>query len=534
MNILAFHMGHDGSVTILEGNEVVAHHQLDRFNKLKHQYVPTLELLDKIKDLKIKFDKVIISSMGLAETFPIKFYIKKFFNVEESQIEEPLQYEHHIFHAKCARHFFNYPKNCVYFIADGDGGLITIKDEKNKFINNTEAVENESVYDEALNILQKYYGTNEQLNYQSEKYFVSRDVSLGKAYQKLTYELGLDPLEEGKTMALSSYGVFNKKIADRLVFNNRWNLNIFTRLNESYHQANKGNRYLLNPDVNHTSKDSKSLDFVKTFQIVFQHLYLQQIKRINWNYNNLILSGGCAQNVLNNSFLKKELNKNILADPFNGDFGISLGAALHYSKEKVKPLKNICTGFEMPFSLERFQSKKVNSKEVAEILKSEPIAIFSGKSEQGQRGLGFRSLLANPVQENILKKINRIKKREWYRPFACTILKEKASKYFEINEEESSPYMMFVYKCKNPQLKNVCSIDGYSRIQTLEKSFHPKYYDLINEFYKITGLPLVLNTSLNLPGRVLCEDSNDLFDMMKKSSLKYCYLSDENKILWIK
>ena len=94
-------------------------------------------------------------------------------------------------------------------------------------------------------------------------------------------------------------------------------------------------------------------------------------------------------------------------------------------------------------------------------------------------------------------------------------------------------YMMFVYKCKDKRLKNVCSVDNYSRIQTLERQFNPKYYDLINAFKKLTGLPAVLNTSLNLPGRVLCEDTNDLYFMMKNSSLKYCYLCDENKLLWL-
>tara|TARA_R110000782_G_scaffold183497_1_gene273771 strand:- start:9 stop:878 length:870 start_codon:yes stop_codon:yes gene_type:complete len=289
---------------------------------------------------------------------------------------------------------------------------------------------------------------------------------------------------------------------------------------------------MLNPNTNHTAKDSKSFNFVKTFQIVFQLLFLQKIKKIDRKYDSLVLSGGCTQNVLNNSFLKNKLNKDILADPFNGDFGISLGSALHYTNLKVKPLKHICSGFDPKISLSQFKSKNVTAQEVAEILVKEPIAIFSGKSEQGQRGLGFRSLLGNPLDESILEKINTIKKREWYRPFACTILEEDASKFFEIKPNEISPYMMFVYKCKDKRLKNVCSVDNYSRIQTLSRQFNSKYYDLIKAFKKATNLPAVLNTSLNLPGRVICEDINDLYYMMKNSSLKYCYLSDQNKILW--
>ena len=140
--------------------------------------------------------------------------------------------------------------------------------------------------------------------------------------------------------------------------------------------------------------------------------------------------------------------------------------------------------------------------------------------------------MGNPLDDKILDKINNIKKREWYRPFACTVLEENASELFNIGVNETSPYMMFVYKSKDDRLKNVCSVDNYSRIQTLNRQFHTKYYDLISAFKRLTKLPAVLNTSLNLPSRVICEDTNDLYFMMNNSSLKYCYLSDQNKLLW--
>lgn len=532
MNILSLHLGHDGSVTIIEGDQIIVHHQLDRFNKFKHEFTPSFELFEKIKNLKIKFDKVIITSMGNNE-FPITFFLNKFYGIDKNDILEINQNEHHIFHAACARHFFNYPEKTVYFISDGDGAHQNLNHE-NRFLNNTVLTENESVYDENLNVVHKYYGTHDSVNIKTDKLTVSQNISLGKAYQKLTYELGLEEFEEGKAMALSSYGTFKDSIANSLVFNQNWNLNLMNRFNQSFNQDNKFNRKMLDPYIDHLSKKSKSLDFVKTFQVVFQHLFLNQLKKINIDYDNLILSGGCAQNVLNNTFLKQSLKKNILADPFNGDFGISLGAALHFAKTKVKPLKHICSGFEPDTNTSKFKTKKVSSKDVAKILINEPIAIFSGKSEQGQRGLGFRSLIANPNQKDILKKINNIKKREWYRPFACTVLKEEAHKYFDIDLQDESPYMMFVYKCKNKNLKNVCSVDGFSRIQTLNKNFHPKFYNLIKEFYKKSFVPVVLNTSLNLPGKVLCEDLNDVYHLLKNSSLKYCYFADEDKLLWLK
>ena len=532
MNILSFHMGHDGSVTIIENDQIVIHHQLERFNGLKNQFYPSIEVFDKIKKLKINFDKVIVTAMGGIQ-IPLINFLRKYLNINPSKVVAVHNNEHHIFHAKCARHFFNYPKDVVYFIADGDGALKSLQNDNNQFINGAQGTECESVYDEDLKPIFKYYNTNRQINVLNEKFLISRNISLGKAYQKLVYELGLDLNEEGKAMALSSYGNFNNDIANKLVFNNNWNLNWMSNVEESYEPLNYLNRFMLNPSVNHTARDSKTLDFVKTFQIVFQLLFLHKIKKINKKFNTLVLSGGCTQNVLNNSFIKEETKKNILADPFNGDFGISLGAALHHTNVKVKPLKHICSGFDPEISLDKFKSKNITPQEVAEILVKEPVAIFSGKSEQGQRGLGFRSLLGNPLDNSIVDKINKIKKREWYRPFACTVLEENASELFEIKPNQTSPYMMFVYKSKDKRLKHVTSIDNYSRIQTLNRHFHSKYYDLISAFNRLTELPVVLNTSLNLPGRVLCEDTNDLFFLMKNSALKYCYLSDKDKLLWL-
>lgn len=532
MNILALHLSHDGSITVIEGDEIVVHHQLDRYNKFKHEFIPSIEVLENIKKLNIKLDKVIITSLS-PHGFPIKYFLKKFFNIGAEDIVEVNANEHHLFHAHCARHFYNYPKNSVYYVADGAGARQNLT-HSSKFIDGVRVIEQESCFDEDCKPIFKNYCTSQLLNIENDKIKIHPSLGLGYAYQKLTYELGFEEFEDGKTMALSSYGKFSQNIRDCLLYRDNWNLNLLNKDPDTYDHDNKYNRFMLDPNIDHTTRDSKSLDFVHTFQKTFEYLTLKNIKKIKRPYDNLILTGGCAQNVLNNTNLKDELKCNVLADPFNGDFGISLGSALSMTKANVKPLKHICSGFETELDLSKLESMKVTTKEVATLLLNQPIAIMSGKSEQGQRGLGFRSLLANPVQKNILSIINTIKKREWFRPFACTILKEEAHKYFEINEGESSPYMMFVYKCKNPRLKNVCSVDNYSRIQTLEKSFHPKYYELIKSFKELSGIPVVLNTSLNLPGKVLVEDFDDLHYFLKNSNLKYCYLPDYKKLVWLK
>ena len=532
MNILSLHLGHDGSLTIISDDEVIVHHQLDRFNKFKNEFFPTFEVLQKIKDLNIKIDKVITTSMG-GINFPIWYFLKKFFNLNQEDLIDISQTQHHIFHAHCVKFFYKLEKDFIVYVADGDGAEHFLK-HNSKYLNSLRVIENETLLDEGFNNLYKKYYCNKPMNVFSEKIRVNDSVSFGKGYQKLTYELGLEEHEEGKAMALSSYGKLDKNILNNLIHSDGWNKNLVNDIQDSYDTKNTFNRFMLNPNIDHLSKDSPSLDFVHTFQKAFEILFLNTLNKVNYENKTILLSGGCAQNVLNNTNLKNKLNNKVLPDPYNGDFGISLGSALMLADKKIKPLKHICSGFEPNKDLDVFSNykvKKTTVKEVANILAKEPVAIVSGKSEQGQRGLGFRSLLGNPLDKDILNKINKIKKREWYRPFACTVLEEEAFKLFDIKNGENSPYMMFVYKAKDKRLNNVCSEDGYSRIQTLNRSFHPKYYDLITTFKKLTGLPLVLNTSLNLPGHVLCEEYSDVAHMMKNSELNYCYLADQNKLV---
>lgn len=533
MNILSLHLGHDGAITIIAGDEVIIHHQLDRFNKFKHEHTPVYGLFEKIKELKLKFDKVIITSMRPTE-FPIEHYLNKFFKIKPDKIIKIAQGEHHIFHALCAKFFFQLEKDFIIYVADGDGAIQNLRHES-KYLNGVRITENESIYDENLNSLYKKYQSPKEVNFGNSHMKVHPSISLGKGYQTLVYELGLEEFEEGKAMALSSHGKLNPDTFKNLIVTDAWNL----WPQDGPHKLdpmNKYNRLMLNPYVNHLQEKSESLDFVHSFQKAFEYLFLYTLKKVNLKNKKIILTGGCAQNVLSNSNVAKELPNEILADPFNGDFGISLGAALNHTNEKIKPLKHICSGFSPDQDLSIFSDYKIKNYTpvayVAKILMKEPIAIFSGKSEQGQRGLGFRSLVANPLTYEGKKKVNSIKRREWYRPFACTILKEKAKEYFNMGRIKESPFMMFVFKSKDSRLKNVCSVDGYSRIQTLDKSFHPEYYNLIVEFSKLSGAPVVLNTSLNLPGDVLCETYQDLLTIFKNSELKYCWLPELKKLIY--
>jgi len=248
--------------------------------------------------------------------------------------------------------------------------------------------------------------------------------------------------------------------------------------------------------------------------------------------NNLHFTGGCAQNVLYNSKLLNRFN-NLFCDPFNGDFGISIGAANFFLGGTIKN-KEIYLGIPQDLNLDIFIKHNiynVTPDEVAKVVLNEPVAIFQSRSEQGQRGLGNRSLLMSPIHKKAHDKLNAIKKREWFRPFACSILKEKAKDWFEMPIEES-PYMMYAFKIKKEGvLQTGLSKNNDSRIQTVSKKNNLHYYNLIKAFDKLTTIPILINTSLNLPGEVLVETVQDLKDLFDESQLNYIYLPEIGKMI---
>ena len=160
---------------------------------------------------------------------------------------------------------------------------------------------------------------------------------------------------------------------------------------------------------------------------------------------------------------------------------------------------------------------------VKEILNQKVVGLYQGQSEQGPRALGNRSILFDPRNKDGKDIVNKIKKREWFRPFAGTVLKEHANKYFDI---EDSPFMMYAVDVKTKELPCITHIDNTCRVQTLEKDINPVFYNLINEFYKESGIPVLLNTSFNIDGEPIVETLEDALKTFNRSALDVLYLPD--------
>lgn len=166
------------------------------------------------------------------------------------------------------------------------------------------------------------------------------------------------------------------------------------------------------------------------------------------------------------------------------------------------------------------------------------VAIYQGHSEWGPRALGNRSIMFDPRHPEAKQIVNSVKQREEYRPFACSVLKEHASEYFEMLqlEKHGSPYMSFAIQSKDKAYEEIPSLvhaDGTCRIQTVTEEDNPVYYNLIKKFGERTGTPIIFNTSFNLGGESLVESVYDAIDTCNRSMINHLYIPEEEGDIYI-
>ena len=161
------------------------------------------------------------------------------------------------------------------------------------------------------------------------------------------------------------------------------------------------------------------------------------------------------------------------------------------------------------------------------------VAIFQNHSEWGPRALGNRSIMFDPRHPNAKQIVNEVKKREYYRPFACTVMLEHAHDYFEMLQLPESPWMSFAIQCKPKALKDIPTLvhaDNTCRIQTVTEEQNKNYYNLIKGFYERTGVPIIFNTSFNLGGEAICETIYDAIDTCNRSMINHLYVPEDQEI----
>jgi carbamoyltransferase len=261
---------------------------------------------------------------------------------------------------------------------------------------------------------------------------------------------------------------------------------------------------------------------------------------------NLILTGGCALNCVANYKLLKSLPEDVklYVEPISSDGGVSMGAVFNLvskaypDKQNDLKIKNLYLGQQMKYDYELNDGEteqQITPQEVAQLLvDGNIVAIAQGRSEAGPRALGNRSILFDPRHPQGKDIVNRVKKREYFRPFAGTVLLEHARDWFDMDRLDESPFMMYaidVLPEKQKEIPAITHVDGTCRVQTLTKEQNENYYNLIEEFYKLTGVPIVFNTSFNLAGDTIVETIEDAFRTLRNSEIEYLYLPEIRKLI---
>ena len=251
----------------------------------------------------------------------------------------------------------------------------------------------------------------------------------------------------------------------------------------------------------------------------------------------LYFSGGVALNVVaNEKIIRSGLFNNVILNGSAEDNGTAIGAALTVSnvligKRVAEPVTDyygrtytkdeILTALEkFPFAYERLKENQIYDKVASLIHDNKVVGWFQERSEFGPRALGNRSILANPSNLNMKYILDlQIKCRDRYRPYAPVVLEEHASQYFDI--EGVSPVMMREGKVLIRNFPAITHRDGFARVQTVTKKENERFYKLIQSFKKLSGLPMILNTSFNLPGEPIVESPTDALNSFSNGTLDY-------------
>ena len=167
-------------------------------------------------------------------------------------------------------------------------------------------------------------------------------------------------------------------------------------------------------------------------------------------------------------------------------------------------------------------------------MKGNIVTLFQCCCENGPRALGNRSVIFDPRTEDGKAYVNSVKRREYFRPFAGTVLHEYADEWFDMRGLKESPHMMYAMYCNKgyqEKIPAIVHVDGTCRIQTLKKEQNPVFYEMIEEFNKQTGVPILFNTSFNLGGEPLVESLDDAVKALNTSRLEYLYCPENDLLI---
>ena len=491
MNILGISAGfHDAAISVIntQGEILFAGHS-ERYSKLKNDPDICKGLLDEVRDYQI--DTIAYYERPLAKQLRqwysgqgIEWHKLSAKNIVYDQCapwlpNKPKQiksYNHHLSHAAAGFQTSTFDRATVVVI-DAIGESDTI-----------------SIYGAEYNSK----GVAQYKKLWGQRY----PHSIGLFYSAMTERAGLKPNEdEYILMGMSAYG---KRDLGDVISHHFVHDEVKVLFKDNFHTGIPADylEYVNNADI-----AAGTQDLLET--LVYN--VMRRARDFNWS-TNLVYMGGVALNCLANRNLGEYFEK-IWIMPNPGDAGSSLGAAALAYGGRLS-WRNAYLGHEI------VGAYPVNGL-LDSLLSNDIVGVASGRAEFGPRALGNRSLLADPRGKDIKDRVNEIKRRQQFRPFAPVILEEMADQYFDFHPGwTNSRYMQSVARCRHPNLyPAICHVDGTSRVQTVPKD-GSGIRELLEKWFVMTDCPMLLNTSLNIKGEPMVNDRADADRFEQKYGIK--------------
>ena len=350
------------------------------------------------------------------------------------------------------------------------------------------------------------------------------DVSAGN----LTYP--------GKMMGLASYGNVREEWLEPLT---KFFLTQMNGLTYEKPLAILGDEIGLVFDSKNRIHGKDGQDLAASIQKAWEEVFLSYAKPFmnDWPDYPILITGGCALNIILNTRIKEEFNKEVFIGPNPNDCGLAAGmllnnikpdepADLTYSGLKLLDIDTISEYIQNAhYCVSSFLD---NDKLVDDLVKGKIVGVARGRSEHGPRALGNRSVLCNPQIPNMKDILNaKVKGREYYRPFAPVVRLEDVNKYFEFEGE--ARWMSFCPKVRKEyrdKLSEITHIDGTARVQTITSEQNPWLYEILTKMDKETGIGVLLNTSFNVAGKPILNTVRDAFDIFWRKELDALIIED--------
>ncbi|OGW10753.1 MAG: hypothetical protein A2W75_04585 [Nitrospinae bacterium RIFCSPLOWO2_12_39_15] len=552
---------HDSAAALIKDGEIIAAAQEERFTRKKHDFhfpqnaikyclseagigVNDIDFVGFYDKPFVKFERILetylsVAPMGIQsfiQAIPMwlhqKLWIPDLIKKELGCSGEIIFAEHHESHTASA--FFPSPfENAAILTADGVGEWTTTSmgiGRENK-----------------IDII----------------YEIKFPHSLGLLYSAFTYYCGFKVNRgEYKLMGAAPYGepkyvdlIMNELIDLKEDGSFKLNMKYFGYLDNLKMTNARFNRLFgMPPRKAETKMEQKYLDIARSTQVVTEEVMLRMAKRLykETRLKNICLAGGVALNcVANGRIIRETPFENIFVQPAAGDAGGALGVAqfiwyqylgnerkVDGKKDSMRAsylgpsfsnncIRDFLKNNQIPF--EELENDRLVQKTAQLIAEKNVIGWFQGRMEFGPRALGSRSILGDARFPEMKDVVNRkIKFREAFRPFAPSVLREKASEYFDIKEDLESPYMLLVAPVKENKrvIPAVTHVDYSARIQTVRCEDNPIFYDLINEYYKLTGVPVIINTSFNVRGEPIVCKPEEAYMCFMRTNIDYLVMGN--------